>query len=124
MYWVHLNSNGFVFKKEESSKKPSTTGEEVVMVTKEEYERIIVGYRRVGEEWIEATELSDCCDDPVKLRIIELKEMLRDTDWVVVEILEAQLKNRNPDHNFDEIYDKRQAWREEIAKLVIALDQE
>jgi hypothetical protein len=120
MYWIHLNSNGFVFKKEIADSEPSTTGEEVISVSEEEFNQIIVGFRYVDGKWIEQSEVLDQGEDPVKLRIQELKQNLRDTDWVVVEILEKQLVNKDPDHSIDDIYNQRQEWRDEIAKLIRA----
>jgi len=50
-------------------------------------------------------------------RIEELKDKLRETDWVVVEILEFQLVGHTTPHDIDEIYDQRQEWRDEIEQL-------
>jgi len=55
--------------------------------------------------------------ETIRNQLEELRQQLRDTDWIVVEVLEHQLVGDTCSHNFDEVYVKRKQWREEISKL-------
>lgn len=51
------------------------------------------------------------------LRIIELKDLLRASDYKVIKCFEASLAGETMPYDFLDIKAQRKAWREEIAKL-------
>lgn len=63
--------------------------------------------------------------DPAEIqeRIEELRQNLRDTDWIVVEILESQIVASGSPRDFDEVHDKRKGWREEIKNLLAQMNE-
>ena len=119
MYWVHFNNNNFVFKKEECDVIPDTTAAKLISVDKVTYDKIDIGWKlRPDGLWESFKDIGmDANDSPSKMRVKELKSKLRDTDWVVLEVLEAQLMNKDTPHDIQEIYNQRQEWRNEIVNI-------
>ena len=58
-------------------------------------------------------------DSTVAAQIETLTNQLRSSDELIVEILEYQLVKKDPPHNIDEIHNKRQELRNQIAKLKV-----
>jgi hypothetical protein len=51
------------------------------------------------------------------LRIVELKDLLKTSDYKVIKCLEAFVSGETMPYNFLELKNERNLWREEIAKL-------
>lgn len=118
-YFVHLNKNSFVFKKEEAETQPSIIGARVVEVDADTFTKVGIGWRFVDGEWIGQSVESD---GPIQCRIDSLLENLRGTDCIILESLEYKAAGEDAP-SFDEVHKQRQEWRKEISELQKILEE-
>jgi len=117
VYIIHLNASNSVCKKEEVPASENNGIPRTIEVSKNVYDIIDLGWRFVDGKWVAPSNESVNEElDPTMLRVEELKKKLRETDWMVLEILEHKENDKDSPHD-DSIYDQRQAWRDEIGKL-------
>ena len=118
MYIVYLDESNAVVKKDEVNTYPPSI-KQIISVNKNVYNTIEIGWSYNNGQWTppEVSFDNDNNEDPIINQIEMLKQELRNTDWIVVEVLEHQLAAEKSPHDFDKIYEKRKDWRNKIRAL-------
>jgi len=123
-YYAHLNSRGFLFKKETADAPPRTFGTRVVEITKADYNEISIGWRMVEGVWVKPEPVHEQAavqKDPRVVRIEELQKMLDESDYKIIKHLEYEMVNKSTPYHIAYVHDERQSWRDEISELRIQL---
>lgn len=93
-------------------------GETVIEVSDEEFSAIFdenLPFKVIDNKLV--LNESKISQDDKNQKINELKDKLKETDYVVIKSVEYQIKGLTPPQNYLEIMDEREQWRKAINEL-------
>lgn len=132
-YWIHINKNDFVLKKEVCESTPPSIGSDIVKVERIEFDSVGIGWRRncinsVNHEWIppigNVGDIEEDLLNIVRERMTEIHRSLDKSNHIVIEYLESQLNEDALPADVKETITERTALRTELAELLSFMKSE
>jgi len=119
-----------IIEEPKSENEPESFYEEEQQTTKTEKEELPPQFKKENGEIVPKTMeemLADGTitqDDYNEYLVLNYKQYLNSTDWVVIKTLELQMKGEKVTHDYSDILAEREKAREEINKLEKEVENE